>query len=294
MIVPYLYGLGAILCWASLPAATGSGLSELSTEELMFYSFLSAALYLYIQDIITRKTFRVYFPGFKECLFGVWGIFLYHYVYYLALDRAPLAEGGILATTWSLWIVIFSAILQFKRLPAAMLGAALVGFFGAGLVISAGREISFSSTHLYGYLLALCCGLIWSTFSVGLPRLKISGEPMTGFTILAALCSALLYIFTMPHSAPSFHAIGSAIYLGCVPLGLSFFLWNRAVTRGNMVVIGFLSYLTPPLAVLLVAVVHKQHISAQVIVGMVCIVAASLFGRFILKKQEEKQRSQAS
>jgi hypothetical protein len=39
----YFYALGAILCWASLPAATGSGLKELSTEELMFYSFSCAA-----------------------------------------------------------------------------------------------------------------------------------------------------------------------------------------------------------------------------------------------------------
>jgi len=27
MITPYLYAMGAILCWASLPAATGSGLN---------------------------------------------------------------------------------------------------------------------------------------------------------------------------------------------------------------------------------------------------------------------------
>ncbi len=37
----YLYAVGAILCWASLPVATGSGLQGLSTEELMFFSFLS-------------------------------------------------------------------------------------------------------------------------------------------------------------------------------------------------------------------------------------------------------------
>lgn len=282
----YLYALGAILCWASLPAATGSGLNELSIEELMFYSFSAAAIFLYLQDIVTHRTFRLVIPGFKACLFGFWGIFVYHYLYYLALERAPLAEGAILATTWSLWIVIFSSILLLRQLVPSILGSAILGFAGAVMVIGSGKELSFASNHMQGYMLALCCGVIWSSFSVGLPRLKLKEEPMTTFTVIAALCSTVLFILTMPHAIPSLKAILSALYLGCVPLGLSFFLWNRAVTGGNLVVIGFLSYLTPPLAVLLVAVIHSQKIPGQVIVGMLVIIFASVTGRYFLKKHE--------
>ena len=144
----YLYGLGAILCWASLPAATGSGLKGLSTEELMFYSFSSAAIYLYLQDIICNKSAKIYFPGFKISLLGVWGIFLYHYLYYLALDNAPLAEGAILATTWSFWIVVFSSLLLFRKLKVSILITALLGLLGAGFVISAGKELSFDAGYL--------------------------------------------------------------------------------------------------------------------------------------------------
>lgn len=289
----YIYALGAILCWASLPAATGSGLNELSTEELMFYSFCTAAIFLYVQDLILTKKAAVAFPGIKACLFGFGGIFLYHYVYYLALERAPLAEGAILATTWSLWIVVFSSILQLGRLAPSILGAALLGFAGAALVIASGKEISFASTHIQGYILALICGLIWSGFSVGLPRFKLKVEPMTGFTILTAIASAVLFLCTGPHKVPSLSALLAAIYLGAIPLGFSFFLWNRAITGGNMVIIGFLSYLTPPLAVLLVAVIHAQKISSQVILGMVIIIVASLTGRLflgrILKKDKDKR-----
>ncbi len=280
----YLYALGAILCWASLPAATGSGLSELSTAELMFYSFSTAAIFLYVQDVMLRKKLSVAFPDIKTCLFGFTGIFLYHYIYYLALERAPLAEGAILATTWSLWIVIFSSIIQLRRLAPSILSAALLGFAGAGLVIAAGRELSFASAHLQGYTLALICGVIWSTFSVGLPLLKLTIEPMTGFTILTAIASGILFLGTAPHEMPSSPAMLSAIYLGAIPLGLSFFLWNRAITGGNMVIIGFLSYLTPPLAVLLVAIIHGQKISYQVIVGMFVIILASVFGKVALGK----------
>ncbi len=284
----YFYALGAILCWASLPAATGSGLKELSTEELMFYSFVSAAAFLYIQDLVVLRTAKVFFPGLKASLMGVWGIFLYHYIYYLALSNAPLAEGAILATTWSFWIVVFSSLLLFKKLKLSIVVTALLGLLGAGLVISAGKELSFDLGYMKGYLLALLCGLIWSSFSVGLAHVKVKKEPMTAFTLYAALLSAVLFALSMPHTMPSLAALGSAVYLGCVPLGLSFFLWNRAMTGGNVVVIGFLSYLTPPLAVLLVAVVHHQSVSGRVLLGMGVILAASLLGRILVKYEGKK------
>lgn len=291
----YLYAFGAILCWASLPAATGSGLSGLSTEELMFFSFTSAAIFLSLQDVVLTRSFTLFIPDLKASLLGVWGIFVYHYVYYLALSHAPLAEGAILATTWSFWIVVFSSVLLFRKLKLPIILTAIIGMIGAGLVISSGKELAISMDYMKGYLLASACGLIWASFSVALSQVKMRKEPMTIFTIYAAVLSTVLYVVTMPHEIPTIRALLAAIYLGCIPLGLSFFLWNRAVTGGNMVIIGFLSYLTPPLAVLLVAVIHGQAVSRQVLLGMAIIIGASIGGRLSLsppdKKEEENKNT---
>lgn len=278
----YLYAIGAILCWASLPAATGSGLADLTSEELMFFSFTSAAIYLYLQDVLLTRSFTIFVPDLKVTLLGVWGIFLYHYIYYLALSHAPLAEGAILATTWSFWIVVFSSLLLFRRLKISIIITALVGMTGAALVISSGKDLSFNMEYMKGYMLALFCGIIWSSFSIALGQMAIKREPMTVFTIYAAILSAVLYLATMPHGMPSMLSLLSAIYLGCVPLGLSFFLWNRALTGGNMVIIGFLSYFTPPLAVLMVALIHGEKIPSQVLIGMVVILAAAVGGKMSL------------
>lgn len=277
----YLYALGAILCWASLPAATGSALQDLSIEELLFYSFTAAALFLYLFDVVQKRTLRLTLPGVRASLLGVWGIFLYHYLYYQALARAPLAEAAILATTWSFWIVVISSLLVSRRLRPGIVLTALAGLFGAGLVIAAGQDLSFRSEALTGYGLALLCGLVWSSFSVGLSQLKLREEPMTAFTLYAAVLSSLLFFVTGPHPLPSASSLLAAAYLGCVPLGLSFFLWNRAVVGGNLAVIGFLSYLTPPLAVLFVAVTRHQAVPMQVLVGMVVIIVASVVGRIL-------------
>lgn len=283
----YLYALGAILCWASLPAATGSSLTGMSVPLLMVISFCCAAIYLYAQDVVCTRSFRIYFPDCKVSLLGIWGIFGYHYVYYNALNKTPLAEAAILTTTWSFWIVVFSALLLFRRIKLSIVLTALAGLTGAAMVIAAGKDLVISMQYMQGYMLSLLCGLIWASFSVGLSKSNMKANPMTAFTVYAALLSVLMYLVSPAQPVPSAQNILAAMYLGCVPLGLSFFLWSQAVRGGNMVVIGFLSYLTPPLAVLMVAIVNGEAVSEQVIFGMVVIIAASIAGRFALEQKEE-------
>ena len=276
---PYFYALGAILCWASLPAATGSGLDGLSVSELLVFSFVPAALYLTAQEFVISRRLHLPWPDMRLAALGILGIFGYHGLYFLALDHAPLVEGAILTTTWSFWIVVFSCLMGKKRMPLPILAVALLGLMGAGLVVSGGQGLNFETRYLPGYLLALTCGLIWSGFSVALSRIRPGRDYMPAFTVLAALCSVMVYVAGRPQALPSAEGLLSALYLGLVPLGLSFTLWNRAVTTGNMVVIGYLSYLTPPLAVMLAALVRGAAVTPQAVAGMLVILVAAFVGR---------------
>jgi drug/metabolite transporter (DMT)-like permease len=116
---------------------------------------------------------------------------------------------------------------------------------------------------------------------VALSRLRPDRDYMPAFTVLAAACSAAVYAASSPAGLPPAGALLSALYLGLVPLGLSFTLWNRAVTTGNMTVIGYLSYLTPPLAVLLAALVRGASVTPQAVAGMALILVAAFIGRRI-------------
>ena len=175
--------------------------------------------------------------------------------------------------------MVFSSVLAKRRLSLPVLAVALAGLLGAGLVVSGGRGLQFDARYLPGYALALCCGLIWSSFSVALSRLRPTRDYMPAFTVLAAVCSALVYALSAPESLPPAGALLSALYLGLVPLGLSFTLWNRAVTTGNMTIIGYLSYLTPPLAVLLAALTRGAAVTPHALVGMAVILVAAFVGR---------------
>ena len=58
---PYLYAMGAVLCWASLPAATGSGLDGLSVPELLFFSFQR-----FLNMRLLRFQFRIGFAHLRH------------------------------------------------------------------------------------------------------------------------------------------------------------------------------------------------------------------------------------
>ncbi|MCG8566622.1 MAG: DMT family transporter [Desulfobacterales bacterium] len=279
-IMPYVFAMAAILCWASLPTAIGSGLTGLSVPSLLQISFTTAALVLYLRDLVTKRSWKIFFPGIWPSLLGIWGIFIYHLCYYGAMEKAPMAEGAILATTWSFWTVVFASIVQYRRLKPMILITALAGLFGAGLVIASGKDLSFNSAYFGGYGLALFCGLIWSSFSVALPLFRLKSSPMTAFTIYAAVFSNLLAWVTGAPSWPSGTPFWSAVYLGAIPLGLSFYFWDRAITSGRITIIGYLSYLAPPLAVLMLGFVHGAQVSSQVYVGMAVIIFSSLLGKW--------------
>ena len=276
---PYLFALGAFFCWGSLPAATGSGLQGLRVPELLTFSFVPAACYLLFQHMLLHRNLRLYWPGWRVSLLGIYGLLGYHALYYFALDHAPLAEGAILTTTWSFWIVVFGSFLRHRRLKLGVLGGALLGILGAGVVIGGGQELQLTSEYSLGYGMALGCGLLWGSFSVRLSRLELPEDPMPLFTAQAAVLAVLAYCLSGDFQMPEPSSLAAALYLGIVPLGLSFTFWHQALKAPNLALVGALSYLTPLLAVLLVGLVHGVAISPFVWSGMALILAASYLCR---------------
>ncbi len=59
-------------------------------------------------------------------LFGIGGLFGYHFFYFMALRNAPPVEAGLIAYLWPLLIVVFSALLPGERLRWFHLAGALL------------------------------------------------------------------------------------------------------------------------------------------------------------------------
>ena len=183
---------------------------------------------------------------------GITGLFGYHFFYFIALSRAPAVEASLIAYLWPLLIVVFSALLPGERLRWFHCVGAIAAFIGVGLLITKGQSLTFDARYTTGYLAALLCALIWSSYSLLSRRLgAIPTHAVGGFcgatAILAWLCHFLFETTVAPSGGEWLAILG----LGLGPVGLAFFTWDYGVKHGNIKVLGILSYATPLLSTLL-------------------------------------------
>ncbi len=181
--------------------------------------------------------------------FGTAGLFGYHFLYFSALRMAPAAEAGLIAYLWPLLIVLFSGLLPGEQLRGGHVLGALISFAGAALIVLGGAT-GFDGSALPGFALAGLCALTWSVYSVLSRRLGATPTASVGvFCLATALLSGLAHLALEETVAPA-GALGWAavLGLGLGPAGLSFYVWDIGVKRGDIQLLGVVSYAAPLLS----------------------------------------------
>ncbi|MEO0677345.1 MAG: DMT family transporter [Pseudomonadota bacterium] len=244
-------GLGglAILLWSLLALLT-VGASEIPPLQLNAMCFALATGIGVAWITATRSWGKLRGIPLAAGAVGVVGLAGYHLLYFLALRNAPPAEAGIIAYLWPLLIVIFSGLLPGEQLRLGHVLGALMGLAGAVALVWA--QLFSGSDAWLGYGLALACALTWSGYSV-LSR-RFGSVPTAAVTVycaaaavLSAAGSALLEETLWPRDASTWIATAA---LGLGPVGLAFFLWDHGMKRGNIQLLGVLSYAAPLLSTL--------------------------------------------
>ena len=267
---PSLYALGAIALWASL-ATLGVALSHLPP-------FLLTGLSLLIGSLPAWPRWREWrIPGPTVAL-GLYGLFGYHFLLFIALRDAPPVEANLVNYLWPLLIVVLSPVLlPGLKLHAAHLGAAVAGFAGAALAIAGGRQLSGELS--WGYLAALGSAIIWASYSLltkRVPRFPTAAIGLFGLVsgLLSLLCHALL-------EEPVALTVRDWVLvtvMGLGPLGAAFFLWDRALKDGDPRTIGILSYVTPLGSTLMLMLFTGRAFSPWVAGAAALIVGAAVVG----------------
>ncbi|MBM3549820.1 MAG: EamA family transporter [Alphaproteobacteria bacterium] len=177
---------------------------------------------------------------------GIYGLFGYHFAYFVALRAAPPVEAGLIAYLSPLLIVVFSSLLPGERLRWYHLAGALAGLAGTALVVTDGGRVAFKAEFALGYAAAFACALIWSSYSVLSRRFgEVPTTAVGGFcavtAILAALCHVLLETTVWPAGGEWL----AVLLLGIGPIGLAFFTWDVGMKHGDIQALGGLFYIAP-------------------------------------------------
>lgn len=274
-----LFALSAIVLWASL-AALGVSLSHVPAFLLTGLALLAGSLIALPLSRFDLRQWRVPLPTLA---LGIYGLFGFHFLLFIALRHAPPVQANLVNYLWPLGIVVMAPLfLPGVSLTARHLLAALMGFAGAALAILGGRsDGGAGAVWAWGYLPALGSAFIWASYSLLTQRVRRFPTAAIGsFALASGLLSLLCHAWLEPATALSTRDGVLIALLGLGPLGGAFFLWDAALKRGDARQIGVLSFLTPLLSTLTLLWMREETPSVSVVLGAVMIIAAAVMATF--------------
>ena len=269
-----LYALGAIALWASL-ASLGVSLTHVPPFLLTGIALIIGSVPAWPFVLRDPSLWRI--PA-RTLALGVYGLFAYHFLLFIALRHAPPVEANLVNYLWPLFIVVLAPVVLpgvALRLPHVL--AALLGFAGAAIAIAGGRELS--GTLAWGYLPALAAAFIWATYSLMTKRVAAFPTTAIGlFGLVSGVLSLLCHMVLEPAVSLQTRDWALLAVLGLGPLGASFFLWDKALKLGDARHIGILSYLTPLASTTLLLVVSGRPFSWSIAAATAMIISAAVMG----------------
>lgn len=267
-----LYALGAIALWATL-ASLGVSLSHVPP-------FLLTGLALVIGSVPAWPLARQWKVPPRTLALGVYGLFGFHFLLFIALRHAPPVEANLVNYLWPLLMVVLApALLPGLALKPVHVVAALTGFAGAALAILGAGAGTASGAWSWGYLPALGSAFIWASYSLWTRRVPAFPTAAIGlFGLVSGLLSLLCHWALEPRVALQGSDWLLVAAMGLGPLGAAFFLWDKALKRGDTRHIGILSYLTPLASTALLMVVSGRLFTSSIGLAAAMIIGAAILG----------------
>ncbi|HUP98435.1 MAG TPA: DMT family transporter [Usitatibacter sp.] len=265
-------GLAAIVLWGAL--------ALLALKLARVPPFLLTGIALLIGAVVGGRALAHRPPPPAALALGVYGLFGFHFFLFLALRRAPPVEANLVNYLWPLLIVVLApAIVPGVRFSARHGLAALLGFSGAALLVTAdsGR---LGAGELLGYAFAAVSALIWSTYSLMTRRLRhFPTAYVSWFCLVSGLASLACHFLFEPRYWPRDEEWLYLVALGLGPMGAAFFLWDRAMKKGDPRAIGNLAYITPLLSTIALVAFAGAAFTPMSFAAMALILAGAWLGK---------------
>ncbi len=186
--------------------------------------------------------------------------------------------------------ILLLRVLQ-QKIPAKSFLALFVSFIGVYFISSQGKPFNPGDSDLLGVILAAGSSIFWALYFI----MNMRDSRQEGVKLLLNFSFATLYILILLLASGklgsfSSKGIWTGVYIGIFEMGLTFFLWLKALNLAKSSdKIANLVFLAPFLSLIFITIILKEHIHYTTFVGLFLIIGSIVVQRAKGKEQEVRE-----
>ncbi|MCK5823223.1 MAG: EamA family transporter [Bacteroidales bacterium] len=286
----YLYAIPAVVFWSTVATAFKIALSSINFFQLLFYSSFIATVALFAIILFQGKFYLLKKLTLKDYLrylvTGFFNPFLYYLVLFKAYSILPAQIAQPLNFTWPIMLVLLSIIFLKQKISLKSIVAIFISFFGVVIISLQGNISSWHIDNAFGVFLALGSSIIWAFYWI--VNIKDKNDEAIKLFVSFGFGFVFIFIANILFSKiiiPDLPALSASIYSGLFEMGITFFLWMKAlqISKSNAKICN-LVYLCPFVSLIFIHFIVGETIYYTTFVGLVFIVSGILIQNFLDKK----------
>ncbi|MFO7754690.1 MAG: DMT family transporter [Bacteroidales bacterium] len=289
----YLLAGTAVFFWSTIATAFKIALSELSPGQLLFIASCTAVVVLTVISISEGK-FRIILKTgpsgiLMSALLGLLNPFIYYLVLLKAYTLLPAQVAQPLNMIWPIVLVFLSVPMLKQKIPARSFIALFISFAGVYLVSSQGQPFSPGRSDWLGVILAAGSSIFWALyFILNLKDKRYESHKLLLNFFISTIYIAIYLAFTGGFGEISLKGLLAGVYTGIFEMGLTFFLWLKALRLAETSdKISNLVFLAPFLSLVFISVFLGEHIYYTTFMGLLFIIGGIAYQRTGKKPTEQ-------
>lgn len=288
----YLFVVIAALLFGSMEVACKIGGGNLDSMQLTLLRFIIGGIVLLPFALVEMRKnhVRIGLKDFAELsLTGIIGIPVSMVMFQMGVEMTNASTASVLFCINPIFTMVFAHFIlgeSMTRSKIAIMGMALVGiiFMFRPWDIQGGNSVG-------GMILMVVSSFFFSMYTVAgkavTKRIGLFAQACFSFLIGSAVLFIVMLIFGRPILQNAADSIPVILYTGIVITGFGYIIYFKAIQLSDATTGSYTFFLKPAIAPVMAVVVLGENILWNTIVGILCVLGASLLN-ILNNKREAK------
>ena len=270
-----LFGLGAVALWSTVATAFKLGLTFLTPIQMLWFGCLFSLGFFILARFFVSPTSLTKSACLRAGLLGLLNPLAYYLILFEAYNRLPAQIAQPLNYTWAITLAILAVPLLKQRLSLKAWVGIGVSYVGVVVLVTRGATTGLDTFDVAGITLALLSTLLWSLYWRA--TIRMNCHPvilmLIGFAVATPIIGVLCWS-TDGFPPLTLRALSVGAWVGLFEMGVTFLLWQKALSETRQVAkVGLLIFLSPFISLLLIDQIlgESVHPSAIISLGLIIL-----------------------